>query len=193
MHNIFRSSFYYPLIEVCKSWYCTDITLRSINKSIKPNLFIFHEIFLCVKKTYIKTLFTWVCTFIDVIYKPGKCSGIKCLCHCMSVFFGFVELQRYLCYITTDIYLPEKDHLNCIEHDKISLFLKSNLGFFDNNHTIRPTLLSSSWFRPSNRDIFSIIFSSAEVRAAFSFSVSLKFWVFKYHLLVGNKLKELKY
>ena len=111
----------------------------------------------------------------------------------MAVFFGFVELQRYLCYIPTDIYLSEKDHLNCKEHDKMSLRFKWKLSFFDNNHTIRPTLLSSSWFRPSNRDIFSIIFSSAEVRAAFSFSVSLKFWVFKYHLLTWTKFFPTKF
>ena len=146
-----------------------------------------NAVFLYLKKSYFWTLITWVCTFIDVIYKPCKCSGIKCFCHCMAVFFGFVELQRYFCYITTDIYLSEKDHLNDTEHDKMSLLFKSKLGFFDHNHTIRLTFLSSSWFRPSNRDIFSIIFSSAEVSAAFSFSVSFKFSVFKYHLLAWNK------
>ena len=167
--------------------YCTDITLRSIDTSMKLNLFIFHEIFLCVKETYIQIIITWVCTFIDVIYKPGKCSGIKCFCHCMTVFFSFVKLQRYFCYITTDIYLPEKYHLNYTEHDNMSLVCISKSSFFVSIYTIRPTFLSSSWFRPSNVDIFSIIFSSAEVSAAFSFSVSLKFWVFKYHLLARNK------
>ena len=145
------------------------------------------KIFLCVKETYIQIIITWVCTFIDVIYKPGKCSGIKCFCHCMTVFFSFVKLQRYFCYITTDIYLSEKYHLNYTEHDNMSLVCISKSSFFVSIYTIRPTFLSSSWFRPSNVDIFSIIFSSAEVSAAFSFSVSLKFWVFKYHLLTRNK------
>ena len=105
----------------------------------------------------------------------------------MTVFFSFVKLQRYFCYITTDIYLSEKYHLNYTEHDNMSLVCISKSSFFVSIYTIRPTFLSSSWFRPSNVDIFSLIFSSAEVSAAFSFSVSLKFSVFKYHLLAWNK------